>query len=142
MSKRELEDKVNRLYLELNTLNSIAESLQKRFESLNNTLASIQLTLNTLKEIKNVERGHEIYVPLGPSVYILVSILDNSNALLNVGAGVIIKKSISSIEEYLNNQLAEIQREQLAVQKKLQEVLNAISSVQTELNKLLSSRVS
>lgn len=138
MSTKELEARVNRLYLELNTLNSIAESLQRQYDSLSNTSTSIQLTLNTLKEIKNIKKGHEIYIPLGPSVYILVSILDNSNALLNVGAGVIIKKPISSIEEYLNNQLTQIQREQLAVQKKLQEVLNAISSIQAELNKLLS----
>ena len=138
MSTKELEARVNRLYLELNTLNSIAESLQRQYDSLSNTSTSIQLTLNTLKEIKNIRKGHEIYIPLGPSVYILVSILDNSNALLNVGAGVIIKKPISSIEEYLNDQLTQIQREQLAVQKKLQEVLNAISSIQAELNKLLS----
>jgi len=138
LSTKELEARVNRLYLELNTLNSIAESLQRQYDSLSNTSTSIQLTLNTLKEIKNIKKGHEIYIPLGPSVYILVSILDNSNALLNVGAGVIIKKPISSIEEYLNNQLTQIQREQLAVQKKLQEVLNAISSIQAELNKLLS----
>ena len=138
MSTKELEARVNRLYLELNTLNSIAESLQRQYDSLSNTSTSIQLTLNTLKEIKNIKKGHEIYIPLGPSVYILVSILDNSNALLNVGAGVIIKKPISSIEEYLNDQLTQIQREQLAVQKKLQEVLNAISSIQAELNKLLS----
>jgi len=138
LSTKELEARVNRLYLELNTLNSIAESLQRQYDSLSNTSTSIQLTLNTLKEIKNIKKGHEIYIPLGPSVYILVSILDNSNALLNVGAGVIIKKPISSIEEYLNDQLTQIQREQLAVQKKLQEVLNAISSIQAELNKLLS----
>jgi len=138
LSTKELEARVNRLYLELNTLNSIAESLQRQYDSLSNTSTSIQLTLNTLKEIKNIRKGHEIYIPLGPSVYILVSILDNSNALLNVGAGVIIKKPISSIEEYLNDQLTQIQREQLAVQKKLQEVLNAISSIQAELNKLLS----
>ena len=142
MSSKELEARVNRLYLELNTLNSIAESLQRQFESLSSTSTNIQLTLNTLREIKNIEKGHELFVPLGPSVYILVSILDNANALLNVGAGVIVKRSISSIEEYLNTQLTKVQREQLAVQKKLQEVLNAISSVQAELNRLLSGKSS
>lgn len=137
MSSKELEARINKLYIELNTLNSIAESLQRRYESLSNTSTSIQLTLNTLKEIKNVKKDHELFIPLGPSVYVLVSILDNSSALLNVGAGVIIKKPIPSIEEYLNNQLIQVQREQLSVQKKLQEVMNAISSVQAELNNLL-----
>ncbi len=138
-SRSELNEKISRLYAELNMLNSVAEALQRHQENLVKMITDAQLTLDTLKTIKEVETGSSILIPLGSLVMINVQIVDNENALLNVGSGVMVKKPISNIEDYLENHILQLQREQLATQKKLEEIANRISILQAELNRLARS---
>ncbi|RLE51921.1 MAG: prefoldin subunit alpha [Candidatus Methanomethylicota archaeon] len=137
MSSSELNEKISKLYAELNMLNAIAESLQRHHDALSKMILDVQFALNTLKEIREIDKGHKALIPLGSLVMINVSIEDNQHALLNVGSGIIVKKPIADIEEYLEDYLSKLQREQLNTQKRLESVMGSISNLQVELNKLL-----
>ncbi len=137
MSSSGLNEKINKLYAEINMLSAIAESLQRHYDALSRMVLDVQLTLNTLKEIREVGKGHKVLIPLGSTVLINVLIEDNQNAFLKVGSGIIVRKPISDVEEYLESYLLKLQREQLETQKRLESVVSNISNLQVELNKLL-----
>jgi len=137
-SKR--EDKINRIYLELNMLNSLAESLQKQSEVLNKYVADTQLSIETLNEISRIGEGHKVLLPLGSQLLIDATLNDTENAYLNVGAKIIVRKPISNIKEYLEKQLKQLQKEYMAAQKKLGEVMNRISLLQSQLNSLIQQK--
>ncbi len=141
MSKvsEKLDERISRTYTELNLLNSIAETLQKQHENLTRMLADAQLTLDTLRTIKEASKGSNVLIPLGSLIMINALIEDNETAFLRIGSGVIVKESIPKIEDYIENYILQLQREQLAVQKKLEEILNRISILQAELNKLIQT---
>jgi len=136
---KDIDAQINRMYIELNTLNSIAESLKQQSDTIEKYILDTQLSLNTINEISNSDSGHKILLPLGSVLLIDAVLTNNRSAYLHVGANIIIKKSNTEIKAFLETQLTQLQKEQIETQKKLNQVMNNISVLQVQLNSLLQN---
>lgn len=135
--KRNIEEEISRLYAQINTLNSIAEALKNQSETIQKQLIDMQLSIDTINEISKMEKGHKVLLPLGSSILIDAIVADNENSYINVGANVIIKKTNNDVKTILENRMENLQKQQLEVQKRLNEALNSIEYLQGQLNKLI-----
>ncbi|MEM2136521.1 MAG: prefoldin subunit alpha [Candidatus Methanomethylicia archaeon] len=135
--KRKIEEEISKLYAQINTLNSIAEALKNQSETIQKQLIDMQLSIDTINEISKMEKGHKVLLPLGSSILIDAIVADNENSYINVGANVIIKKSNNDVKTILENRMENLQRQQLEVQKRLNETLNSIEYLQGQLNTLI-----
>jgi len=49
---------------------------------------------SNLKELKNVQKGNEMYVPMGAGIFVKAQTEETHNVVMNVGAGVCVEKTV------------------------------------------------
>ena len=107
--KGALEKEFQRKYLQLqlykHQLNAYAEEKGK----IDNRIAELRMTIDALENIGKINKGEEIWSPLGSSTFVMSDIKDTENVLVNIGAGVVIKSTRQRSIEILQSRLDEIE---------------------------------
>ncbi len=72
--------------------------IEERIEELMNTMTA-------LDKIKDVKKGQEIWSPVGSGSFIQADIKNVKDAVIGIGAGVVVKKNIDDAREILKGRL-------------------------------------
>ncbi len=111
MSEVSPEETVRRLSIEYVRLRNLVQILQQRVDLLNQLISNIETTLNSLESIKNLGKDNVVLFPLGGLVYVKSKILSTDKILVNIGAGVVLEKSIDDAIQFLKNKQRELKLE-------------------------------
>ena len=130
-----VEEQIQKMVLELRILESYYNELSARETLVARAVLDSRATIEALKSIP-AGSNSEILLPLGAGVLMRVCSPTVEKLLLNIGAGVVIEKSKEDTLKYLNERLSqlEVALSNIAAQKA--EIANKINAYRAQVNNL------
>ncbi|ADT84064.1 prefoldin subunit alpha [Thermococcus barophilus] len=134
------QEQLERLAYEYQLLQAQAQLLAQNLELLTLGMNEFRAVKETLEELKKVEEEKpEILVPVGAGSFLKGMIVDKEHAIISVGSGYAVEKSLEDAVAYLDARIKEyedaIKRTQEAlqqIQEKLQDLAQKAQKIQQE----------
>jgi prefoldin alpha subunit len=102
---------------------------EQNLEIINASLGNLQNTKKTIENLKDVESGEEILIPIGGIVNLKGSIKNPEKILLSVSDDVIIEKSIEGSIEFIDKIIEQHKQQINFIQEQLQKVEANLQSI-------------
>ena len=127
-------EELAKLAYELQVYRDESQILQQQIASLQTTLAEIEGSTETLKNLK--EMKEEVLLPIGSGAHLKAKIVDNEKILINIGADIIAEKSIEEAKEFLTSKSKKIDELRNELQKNLVEISGRMMKLDDEAKKI------
>ncbi|AEC52069.1 prefoldin subunit alpha [Pyrococcus sp. NA2] len=125
-NNKELE----KLAYEYQVLQAQAQLLAQNLELLNLARAEVQTVRETLENLKKVgEERPEILVPIGAGSFLKGMIIDKNNAIVSVGSGYAVERSIDDAIAFLEKRIKEYDEAIKKTQEALAEIEKRVGEV-------------
>ena len=108
-------------YLELQTLNQQVQQLHQQSQVLAQQRTELLTLSQHLDELDKVKTKSKMYAPLGGGLYVEGIITETKKVLTNVGAGVVVPKTIEETKQIIEEQIDDLQKVIDTVEKRVQE---------------------
>ena len=132
------EKKAQEMYMEFKAIEQHIKQLQQQLEAVTNQLIELHGTGSSLEEFRKIDSGKEIFVPLSSGIFAKASVQDTSELLVNVGAGVAVKKDVESTKKLIQNQIEEIKKIQKHMVEELEKLTSHAAGIESQLQSLVS----
>src|SRR3989344_9518686 len=96
-------------YFELQVLEHQIKEVQQQRQIFNYNLQELIKLTDSLSDLANVNEGKDVLAQLGPRVFIKTELRDNKLVLVDVGANVIVEKTIDEAKSFISTQLKELE---------------------------------
>jgi len=100
-------------------------SIQKQLQQLEGQLMDLDATKESLDGLKNSEKGSEMLSMVSPGIFVKTGLTDNKEVVINVGAGVAVKKNIEDAKKLVDEQIEEVKNVHIQLMEDMQK-LNSI----------------
>ncbi|MBI2542755.1 MAG: prefoldin subunit alpha [Candidatus Aenigmarchaeota archaeon] len=117
------------------TLESRLEALMKQREFINSKLMEIISTIVSIDEIEKNKDG--ALFRLGGEAYVEGKMNNKKNILVEIGAGVILEKSIKESKEILNERKIELENTFKELQNNITQLSTVLNQLGPEINELI-----
>jgi prefoldin alpha subunit len=134
------EKKLQEMYLNLQLLDQQIKQTQKQVQVLNNQLVELSMTKQSLDDLKEINKGTEILVPISSGIYSKAELKDNNELIVNVGSNVTVKKNIEETKKLVNDQIEELAKIQIQMNTELEKLISNATSIEKEINQLASEK--
>lgn len=132
------KEEAQKTYLMLQEIEERAKIMQQQMLILNQQIMEIAATLQSIEELELAEAGSRSYSTVGQGIYVGSQITDTKTLLVNVGAGVIIRKTLQETKDMLAQQFNETQGLQQKAENELRRIAQEGNRLKTELQGLIS----
>jgi len=123
-------------YMELQMLQHQLQQVQQQIRALDSQSMEMDSVLVALDELSKSEPC-ESFVTLTPGLFVRAKITDTQNVLLNVGAGVVVEKSVDDAKVVISEQCDELKKLQEELTEQLQKMVASSKKLQEELRDML-----
>ncbi|MCW1296517.1 MAG: prefoldin subunit alpha [Candidatus Parvarchaeota archaeon] len=135
MENKEKEDMLKQRAFEFEVLRERAQTLEDQILNLEMKRNELEIVSGSLDEIKD-KKDKEILVPLGSGVFLRGKLLESEKVLINVGANVIVEKSLEEAKNIITSQIEEIEKIEMQVKDEFTKYLVAMQKIQEEFEAL------
>ncbi|MEM4263358.1 MAG: prefoldin subunit alpha [Candidatus Woesearchaeota archaeon] len=129
---REIQQK----YLELQLYDQQMRQAQQQMQAVEQQVSEIEYVVQCINDVAKVDVGTEIFIPISAGVFLKAKLLDNKDALINVGAGTAVKKTLPEVMEMMKTQSRELRKVQEDIAAKMEEIARRAALVESEVRKL------
>ena len=136
MNQIDDQQQINRLIGASKKLETQAEQIQMQLEFIGQTIATLQITEETVENLDKLQDGQEFLLPLGNFAYLKAKIVDTSKCLVNVGASLVLEKTIAKAKEDFEKQLEDLNKIQIQLRQAMQQVMQQMQEVRSEIERL------
>ncbi len=130
--QKELQDK----YMELQTLKQQISALVEQRQAVEEKEAEIKTTIDSLKNLKTVKKGEEMWSSLGSSTFVGSNMGDAEKVLVAVGAGVVIKENVAKAVEILEGRAKDINAIGIDIVGQANKFMENVTKLEPEIQKL------
>jgi len=130
----EEDDIQQKLYL-YQVLKSEEEVLEKHVEDILKAILEVRTAEETMKEIRN---SKEMLSSLGGGVFSFTNLADGRHVLVDIGAGVLVKKPIEDAKIILDAKIRKFESAMRESNEKLAKIKKEISKIEPELEMILN----
>ena len=130
------EEAIREKYAEMKAIEEKLKELQEQMKMVEQQMEDLMVSTQGLDDFEKIKKGTEILVPLSSGVFAKATVQDNKNLLVNVGAGSVVKKDLSSAKDILRKQMGELAELQQKIGMQLQKFSTVAQQVQSDLQKL------
>ncbi len=130
MIKQDLQQK----YMEFQMLSRQVNILSQQTQLINNKIIELKTLSQSINEISNINKDTEILVPLGAGILMKASIKDSKSLLMNVGADVVLNKTHEEAHAIIESQVSELELALSQTESELAEINSTLMSIQEELS--------
>ncbi len=116
------EKQTQEKYMEFQMLQQQIEQLSKYMEELNGKLQEFTLTKNNILNMDVVPPNTEALVSMAPGIFAQAELKENKKFVINVGANILVEKTIPQITELLDKQINEISQAQVQMDQNIIEL--------------------
>jgi len=131
---------VNRLVVEWQYLQSLAEALRQRIDLALAAISEMEGTVQAIEELGKVTEEVEALFMLGANAYARGKIADTKKILVNVGANVLVEKSLEDARKFFEARIDALRRLVAETQQQLASVTARLSKLEPELRKMAEGR--
>ena len=127
---QEKEKQLRRLITEIRMMEGSAEVLNQRLQLLTATISELRLAQGSLRDLKDIESGNPLLVPVGGGVFMNAELGDIGKVIVGIGAGVSVEMDYEKAVDDIGERLQEMEQAQGAVQQQLGQILAQLESHQ------------
>ncbi|MCW4048972.1 MAG: prefoldin subunit alpha [Candidatus Bathyarchaeota archaeon] len=124
------ERQLRRLVSEIRMMETSVQTLEQRRQMLAATIAETRLAQNSLRDLRNVDSGNPMLVPIGGGVFMNAQLGDIGNVIINIGANTSVEMSYDQAITEITERLQEMDKAQTSVQEQLGQILAQLESHQ------------
>lgn len=114
------------------------EELQKQAVVLQQKFLELETTGQAVEDMRTLAEQNETLVPLGSGIYIEGRIKNRREVLVDVGAGVVMKKSMDDAMRFLEDKKKEVEQLSGELQSGAQRIADHMNTLAPELQKLIT----
>lgn len=114
--------------------------LQKQNKIIDEQVVELINAKQGLDDLSNEKLDTEILSPISPGIFIKTNLKNNSEVIVNVGANVAVKKSISSSKDLLDKQINEMKEAQTKMLFQLTQITNQAMALETDINQNIDNK--
>ena len=133
-----MKQEIQQKYIELQILNQQIKKIQEQFMLLQQQLAELTSLELSLAEMKDVKKDSEVFSSLGSGIFVNSKLSATENVLVNVGAGVLVTKTIDEAVNLVKTQINNINQSQETIKEELTKAVMYSEQLTQELNELAS----
>lgn len=130
MSQQEKEKQLRRLVTEIRLMEGSVEVLDQRLQLITASISELRLAQGSLRDLKGIESGNPLLVPVGGGVFMEAQLGDISKVVVGVGADVSVEMDYDNAVEDIGDRLQELEQAQGSVQQQLGQILAQLESHQ------------
>jgi len=119
---QEQEKQLRRLVTEIRMMEGTVQILEQRLQLLAASIAELRLAQGSLGDLRSVEQGSNLLVPVGGGVFMDAKLGDISKVIVGVGAGVSVEMNYDKAVGDIGERLQEMEKAQAAVQDQLAQI--------------------
>ena len=131
------ENKLKQKYLEMQTIQQQANQVREQLSQLQEQVDEIHLVASSLDELKDINKGDEILVPIVNGIFIKAQVLDTDHVKMNVGSGTVTDKTIDQAKTLLLSQAGEIEEIRDKLSGLFEELSKRALSIEKESQELI-----
>ena len=135
--EQDKEEKVQQKYVMLQLIDAQIKELEKELSTIEQRAFEISNLKLSLKAMAESKPNSKSFSPLGLGIYTESEIRDTKNVLVNVGSGVMVKKTIVEAEEILSKQMSQIDSVALQLTQNLTNLATRAQEIEKELQGLV-----
>ncbi|MBS7287930.1 MAG: prefoldin subunit alpha [Candidatus Freyarchaeota archaeon] len=121
---------------QLNIYEQQAQVLEDRLALLNQMLEETRRATLALEEIKSMDPEHEVLISLGAGAFLKVKVAERERVIFQIGAGVVMEKSVDDVKAKLSERQGELQRELQATAQQLDATVRRARELNRQLQEL------
>jgi prefoldin alpha subunit len=130
LSQQEKEKQLRRLVTEIRLMEGSVEVLDQRLQLITASISELRLAQGSLRDLKGIESGNPLLVPVGGGVFMEAQLGDISKVVVGVGADVSVEMDYDNAVEDIGDRLQELEQAQGSVQQQLGQILAQLESHQ------------
>ncbi len=131
-----VDEKLQEKYVLYQLLQQNLESLRQQLELVERQLIEIKTTELVFRDFKNKKGIDDVLIPLGSGCYGKAKITDVKSVLVNLGANVMVNKTLESAELFLKRREEELEKVGREIQEQMIRVANEINEIAVEIQRL------
>ena len=132
MVSKELQTK----YIQLQLMKQQVSAFVEEKNLIDEKMSELVSAVNALNKLKDVEKGGEMWSPVGGSVFVRSDIKDVEQVLVSVGAGVALKKQRAEAIDILQSRLEELAKLDRNIVAELKKFSGHIESLESDVQQL------
>ncbi len=133
-----MKEEIQQKYIELQILNQQIKKVQEQFMILQHQLGELTTLETSMIEMRDIKKDSEVFSSLGSGIFINSKLADPGNVIVNVGAGVLVTKTLDEAMHLVKTQITNINQSQEAVKEELTKAAMYSEQLTVELNELSS----
>jgi len=130
LSQQEKEKQLRRFVTEMRMMEGSVDVLNQRLQLLTSSISELRLAQGSLRNLKGIESGNPLLVPVGGGVFMDAQLGDISKVVVGIGADVSVEMDYEKAVEGIGERLQEMEQAQGAVQQQLGQILAQLESHQ------------
>ncbi len=121
-------------------LQSRVEDLKKHIPGIQQKAMEYEATNQALFEINKIKKGNDLLVPLGSGFYTHSKVDSTEDIVVDIGAGVMAKKSLEDSLKFIEKKKKEIQSISEQLQFELNQIVGKMNEIGPELQKAVEAQ--
>ena len=116
--------------IEMQLLEQDMQQLQQNIQNIDQHLMEINMIKRSLDDFSEIKKDSEGLMPIANGIFAKAKISDSRELLVNVGANVVVKKSIPDTKKLMDEQTEELKKYRENLMQQMNEVIFKIQELQ------------
>ncbi|NHJ04328.1 MAG: prefoldin subunit alpha [Candidatus Heimdallarchaeota archaeon] len=138
MSEDELRNELQQISNTLQQFDDYSKQLQIQLETLRNYLLDLARSRSTLENLKQEKNPEETLFQLGSGIMLKAKPIESDKVFYNVGAGVVISRSLDEAIKHLDLRMTEVETESQALGDQLSQIGNQMGMLERRGQEIIS----
>ncbi len=130
------ENQLRQLLTEMRMMEGSTNTLQQRLQQVLGAVSELRLAKKSLGDLKKVESGTNLLVPVGGGAFINAEMGRIDNVVVGIGAGVSVEMQYEDAVKDVNDRLAEMEKAQVSIEEQLGQILAQLETHQSVAERL------
>jgi len=127
---QEKERRLRQLLTEIQLMEGSVNALQQRLQLINAAVSELNMAQDSLKDLKDIEKGSPLLVPIGGGVFMNTELGDIKKVIVDIGAEVSLEMRYESAVKDISERLTEMEDAQTSVREQLTQIIAQMQSHQ------------
>ena len=136
---KEQEAEAQSLVLKLRQYQAQVELASQELALVRQAITEHEKAIETIKQLKKMEEGAELIVPIGAGTSIYVTLSNTEKIIVGLGGGVSAEKDPDASLEYLTEKRGELENSQREITGTLQKIEQEAQKLQTRLQEIAAA---
>ncbi len=136
MTSPNKEEQLRRILYEYQLMENSVQILQQRFQVLTSASSDLQISQQTLQDMKDLPNNNPILIPIGGGTFVQGKTSDLSIVVVGIGADISVEMKIEDALKEINNRLDEVMKAKTSVEEQLSQILQQMEIYQNVANRL------